>query len=140
MERSIELRNYMIKHPLTVSPDTTIFEAARKIIEYRISGICVVDENNNLVGMLSELDCLRAIVEKVYKQGESDAGVVSDVMAKQVDVNHPHDQIINVASSMLQNKRRRRPVVIDGKLVGLVTCRQILAAIKDFASPETHPH
>ena len=135
MERSIELRNYMVKHPVSISPDASIFQAARKIIEFKISGVCVVDENNNLVGMLSELDCLRAIVDRVYTRGEATAGIVSDVMTHHVEVNHPHDQITNVATSMLEHKHRRRPVVIDGKLVGLVSCRQILKAIKDFATP-----
>ena len=133
--RSIELRNYMVKHPVTVSPESTIFEASHKILEYKISGVCVVDKDNNLVGVLSELDCLRAIVAKVYEQGEADAGTVADVMTHNVEVNHPHDQITDLASSMLDHKHRRRPIVVNGKLVGLVTCRQILKAIKDFASP-----
>lgn len=133
--RSIELRNYMVKHPVTVTPETTVFEASHKILEYKISGLCVVDEDNNLVGMLSELDCLRAIVSKVYQQGCADAGTVADVMTHNVEVNHPHDQITDVANSMLDHKHRRRPIVINDKLVGQVTCRQILKAVKDFAAP-----
>lgn len=135
MARSIELRNYMIKHPVTVTPDMTIFEASHKILEHKLSGVCVVDADNNLLGVLSELDCLRAIVDKVYKEGAEDAGVVADVMTHNVEVNHPHDNITNIASSMLDHKHRRRPVVIDGKLVGQVSCRQILKAIKEFAVP-----
>ena len=135
MPRSIELRNYMVKHPVTVTPDMSIFAASHKILEYKLSGVCVVDDDNNLLGMLSELDCLRAIVDKVYTNGEADAGIVADVMTHNVEVNHPHDQITNVATSMLDHKHRRRPVVIDGKLVGQVTCRQILKAIKEFAVP-----
>jgi CBS domain-containing protein len=135
MPRSIELRNYMVRHPVTVTPEMSIFEASHKILEYKLSGVCVVDHDNNLLGVLSELDCLKAIVEKVYKNGEEDAGIVADVMTHNVEVNHPHDQITNVATSMLDHKHRRRPVVIDGKLVGQVTCRQILKAIKEFAVP-----
>jgi len=135
MQRSIELENYMVKRPVSISPDASIFEAARKILEFKVSGVCVVDENNKLVGMLSELDCLRAVVDKVYMRGDAGAGMVSDVMTRNVEVNHPHDQITNVATSMLKHKHRRRPVVVDGKLVGLVSCRQILKAIKDFATP-----
>jgi len=133
--RSVEIRSYMVPHPETVSPDTTIMDAARKIIEERISGVCVVDKDNNLVGMLSELDCLRAIVTKVYENGEASAGTVAEAMTPNVEANDAHEQIINVASSMLDHKHRRRPVVDDGKLVGQVTCRQILKAIKDFAAP-----
>ena len=135
MQRSIELANYMVKNPVSISPEATIYEAAHKILKSRVSGVCVVDDNDNLVGMLSELDCLKAIVDKVYTRGEADAGIVSDVMTHDVEVNHPHDQITNVATSMLEHKHRRRPVVVDGKLVGMVSCRQILKAIKDFAIP-----
>jgi len=78
---------------------------------------------------------LRAIVESYKKEGNSEAGLVADAMTPQVEVNHPHDDIIGVASSMLDHKHRRRPVSIDGKLVGQITCRQILKAIKDFAAP-----
>ncbi|MFT5101924.1 MAG: CBS domain-containing protein, partial [Planctomycetaceae bacterium] len=42
--------------------------------------------------------------------------------------------IITVAASMLDHKHRRRPVVENGKLVGQLTCRLILGAIKDFNS------
>ena len=135
MARSVELRNYMVIHPVTVTADMSIFEASHKILEYKLSGVCVVDDDNNLLGVLSELDCLRAIVDKVYENGETDAGKVADVMTHNVEVNHPHDQITDVAISMLDHKHRRRPVVINGKLVGQVTCRQILKAIKDFAVP-----
>ncbi len=137
--RSIELRNYMVKHPVTVTPEMSIFDASHKILEYKISGVCVVDADNNLLGVLSELDCLRAIVDKVYQKGGEDAGTVGDVMTHNVEVNHPHDQITNVAASMLDHKHRRRPIVIDGKLVGQVTCRQLLKAIKDFAAPTDAP-
>ena len=65
-QRPIELRNYMIKHPVTVTPDMSIFEASHKILEYKISGVCVVDEDNNLVGVLSELDCLRAKIGRAH--------------------------------------------------------------------------
>jgi len=135
MPRSIELRNYMVRHPVTVSPGMTIFEASHKILQYKLSGVCVVDADNNLLGVLSELDCLRAIVDRVYKDGEEDAGTVAEVMTHNVEVNHPHDNITNVAASMLDHKHRRRPIVIDGKLVGQVSCRQILKAIKEFAVP-----
>jgi len=53
-------------------------------------------------------------------------------MTLDVEVNHPTDDIVTVAASMLDHKHRRRPIVVDGKLVGQLTCRQILGAIKDF--------
>lgn len=132
MKKSVEVRNYMLQKPVTIGPEKTIYEASSRILDNKISGLAVIDESGRLVGMLSELDCLRAIVNGVYNDGDPGASLVSDFMTKQVEVNHPHDDIINVASAMLNHKHRRRPIVAEGKLVGQLTCRQILAAIKDF--------
>ena len=135
MNKSVEVRQYMVQKPVTVKPDMTIFEASSRILENMVSGLAVVDDDGNLVGMLSELDCLRAVVSGMYNEGDPGSAHVSDFMTKQVEVNHPHDLIVDVASSMLSHKHRRRPIVVDGKLVGQLTCRQILAAIKDFGEP-----
>ncbi len=86
----------------------------------------VVDEENNLVGMISELDCLRVVLGALYNDQEYAVATVGEIMATDIKVHHPHDDIVDVAASMLKHSHRRRPVVLDGKLVGMVTCRQIL--------------
>lgn len=132
--KSVEVRDYMLQKPVTIKADKTIYEAAALIIENMVSGVCVVDDVGNLVGMLSELDCLRAIVNGVYNDGDPGASMVADFMTREIEVNHPHDDIIDVANSMLDHKHRRRPIVVDGKLVGQLSSRQILKAIKEFGS------
>lgn len=132
MLRSVEVRQYMMDNPVTVKPEMNIAEAAQVILVNKVSGAAVVDDDNKLVGMLSELDCLRSIVTSVYTDGDAGSAQVRDVMTKEVEVNHPHDDIVNVAASMLDHKHRRRPIVVDGKLVGQITCRQILKAVKQF--------
>ena len=136
MSRSISLDSYMVKRPVKVKPSATILEAVEIILEHSVSGLCVVDDDDKLVGMLSELDCLRAIVERIYVNQQSTAGYVYEVMTKDVEVNKTSDDIISVATSMLNHKHRRRPVVENNELVGQVTCRQILGAINEFTIPE----
>jgi CBS domain-containing protein len=123
----------MVKRPIKVKASATIIEAVDVILENRVSGVCVVDDNDNLVGMLSELDCLRAIIERVYQNQQPSAGYVYEVMTKDVVVNKPGDDIVSVANSMLDDGHRRRPIMDSGKLVGQVTCRQLLSAIKSFS-------
>jgi CBS domain-containing protein len=135
MPRHVSLKHYMLNKPITIQSDATIFEAAHQILRHKVSGVCVVDKKNNLLGMLSEMDCLRAIVNRMYIGGEDHAGTVAEVMTTEVMCNAPGDDIVSVANSMLTERHRRRPVVEEGKLVGQVTCRQILKAIKDFAAP-----
>ncbi|MFT4852616.1 MAG: CBS domain-containing protein [Bacteroidia bacterium] len=131
--KSVEVREYMERKPVTVTAEMNIYDASQIILEHKISGVAVVDADNNLVGILSELDCMRALVTSVYNGSDPGGALVKDVMTANVEVNKPDDDIISVASSMLDHKHRRRPVVVDGKLVGQLTCRQILGAIKDFS-------
>ena len=132
MPKSVEVSQYMQHKPITVMADMNIYDASRKILENKVSGVVVIDANNNLVGMLSELDCLRALVTSAYNGADPGGALVKDIMTLDVEVNHPTDDIVTVAASMLDHKHRRRPIVVDGKLVGQLTCRQILGAIKDF--------
>ena len=130
MLRSIELKDYMLTRPVTVRPDADIGEALRLIIDNKISGLCVTDTEGRLVGILSELDCLQAILNASYNR--SAFGKVSDYMAADnLVVANPHEDIADVAQDMLRKNKRRRPVVEDGKLVGQITCRQLLKAVSD---------
>ncbi len=133
MLRSVELKDYMLTHPVTVNVDSDMGEAIRLIIDNRISGLCVIDDHNHLVGILSELDCLRAMLSASYNEGG--IGMVREYMASDnLVVANPHEDITNVAQDMLRKNKRRRPVVEDGKLVGQITCRQLLSAVKNFSS------
>ena len=133
MLRSVELKDYMLTHPVSVNVDSDMGEAIRLIIDNKISGLCVIDDHTHLVGILSELDCLRAMLSATYNEGG--IGMVREYMASDnLVVANPHEDITNVAQDMLRKNKRRRPVVEDGKLVGQITCRQLLSAVKNFTS------
>ena len=131
MLRSVEMKDFIQSDPVKVKAEEDIFEAIRLLSAYRVSGACVVDDGGYLVGVLSELDCLRAILSSVYN--ESPVGKVGEFMTKEVISVKVTDNIVDVASDMLKHKHRRRPVVQDdGLLIGQVTCRQLLAAVTKF--------
>jgi CBS domain-containing protein len=133
MLRSVELKDHMLKHPVSVNVDSDMGEAIRLIIDNKISGLCVVDSDHRLVGILSELDCLRAMLSASYNEGG--IGMVREYMADEnLVVANPHEDITDVAQDMLRKNKRRRPVVEDGKLVGQITCRQLLSAVKNFTN------
>lgn len=133
MLQSVNLRDYMLPNPVKVRADDNVLDAMQVIIDNKISGVCVVDNDGNLVGILSELDCLRAVLGAVYNN--SGIGMVSDHMATDnLVVAHPNEDIVDVAQDMLLKNKRRRPVVENGKLIGQITCRQLLSAVKKFRS------
>ena len=131
MLQSVNVRDYMLPNPVKVHPEDNIMDAMKVITDHRISGVCVVDDDANLIGILSEMDCLQAILGAVYNN--SNTGVVREYMAKDnLVVAHPNEDIVDVAQDMLQKNKRRRPVVENGKLIGQITCRQLLIAVVKF--------
>jgi len=135
MLRSVEMKDFIQKDPVKVKADDDVYEAIRLLSAYRVSGVCVVDDGGYLVGILSELDCLKAILSSVYNK--SPVGKVGEFMTKEVITVKATDNIVDVASDMLKFKHRRRPVISDdGLLIGQVTCRQILNAVKDFGGSD----
>ena len=133
MLQSVNLRDYMLANPVRVRAEDNVLDAMQVIIDNKISGVCVVDLEENLVGILSELDCLRAALNAIYTN--TGVGLVRDHMAaSNLVVAHPDEDIVDVAQDMLQKNKRRRPVVEDGKLIGQITCRQLLTAVKQFSN------
>ncbi|WP_439105860.1 CBS domain-containing protein [Congregibacter sp.] len=131
MLKSVNLRDYMVVHPVTVKPDISVYDAMVIISDNKISGLCVIEDGDRLVGVLSEMDCLRAVLSAVYNK--DGFGPVRDYMTSEnLIVAHPGEDIVDVAQDMLRQNKRRRPVVEDGRLIGQITIRQLLKAVREF--------
>ena len=136
-KRGVKVSDHMVRRPVLVTPETELFAAIQKSLVHKISGVTVVGDQRKAVGMLSELDCLRAILSGSYYQEEVGTILVGDHMTQGVESVGPGEQIVDVALSMLDHKHRRRPVVDErGNLLGQLTCRQLLKGVKDFDLPE----
>jgi CBS domain-containing protein len=137
MKNSVDVNDYMVKRPVLVTPDTELFEAIHQILRYKISGVTVVDDKKHAVGMLSELDCLRAILTRTYYGEEVGTVLVKNHMSPTIECVKSHADVIDVAQSMIEHKHRRRPVVNDQNVVvGQLTRRNILQCINDFDVPK----
>lgn len=132
--RSLKISDHLITNPVKIASTATIGEAARTIIDNKVSGVIVVNENDEVEGMLSELDCLKSLLTEIYNEGQVGKELVTAEMSTPVTYNKPEEDIISVAQSMLDQKQRRRPIIENGKLIGQITCRQLLSAIMAFGS------
>jgi CBS domain-containing protein len=65
----LEVEKIMTPHPITISPEATIVEAADLMLEHKISGLPVVDKQGALVGIITESDIFRLIVQKWRQEG-----------------------------------------------------------------------
>lgn len=140
MLKSVKVRDYMNKGVVTFRPETDLFDAIRTLLKSPYSGAPVIDEDHRLIGMLSEVDCLKAIISGSYYDYESLGGKVSEYMTRQVDTVSPDADILAVAERFISDRRRRLPVVEEGRLVGQISRKDVLRAIGDFTSPEQIHH
>jgi CBS domain-containing protein len=126
--------NYMVSvgDLITFRPDQSIHDAIDLIISKRISGAPVLDDNGKLVGMLSEKDCLKIIVDQAYHNLPIESKTVADYMTNNVKTVSPDSDVVSAANQFLHSAIRRMPVVDNGVLKGQISRRDILRAAKNF--------
>jgi CBS domain-containing protein len=123
----------MRKNPLTISENANIVQAVELIVEYKLTGLTVTDDAGCVVGILSEIECLQAILTTIYNDGDAEQALVKDVMQTDVVSCGPSDGIVEIAQDMLSTRQRRRPVLVDGRLVGQVSSSNILWALMEYS-------
>lgn len=133
MLRSVKVADYMTTQLVTFKPETDLFKAISVFSESNISGAPVVNNRGELVGMLSEVDCLKAILQHTYHEEEK-GGCVGDFMTAKVETVSSSADIISLSEQFIASNRRRFPVLHDGKLVGQISRKDALRAVGDFVS------
>lgn len=130
------IEKYMVplSNMITFKPDQSIHVAIATILEKRISGAPVLDENRHLVGNLSEKDCLRIIVDQSIHNLPVEDKKVSDYMSTKVFTFSPATNVVDAAIEFLNSPIRRYAVVQNGALIGEISRREILRAAQNIKS------
>lgn len=125
---------YMVRASdlITFKPDQSIEEVIDIIIAKGISGAPVLDNAKKLVGIISEKDCLRIIVDQAYYNLPSSSRKVSDYMTAKVKTIESGCDTVAAANEFLNSPVRRLPVVENGVLIGQISRRDILRASKNL--------
>jgi len=120
--------------PITLKPETPLAEAMAVLLSKRISGAPVIDDDGLLIGMLSELDCLRVLSSDAFHADEHEGlGLVEQYMTEMAVTISPDTDLYGIAHYFLTKGVRRLPVVQDGKLLGQVTRRDVLRLIDQMS-------
>jgi CBS domain-containing protein len=115
-------------HPLFhVSPAATVREVARTMSEHKIGAIAVLDAGK-LVGIFSERDVLTRIVAEGRNPEDT---CVDSVMTKDIIVAAPADDINEALQKMHDCNCRHLPIVESGRLVGMISIRDLLQVDDD---------
>jgi predicted transcriptional regulator len=125
---AIRVSDYMTRDLITFRPEQTVEEVMQSLIKNRISGAPVVNEKNELIGMISEGDCIKQITESRYFNMPMGDNHVENHMVKNVETIDGRISIFDAGKKFLESKRRRFPIVEHGKLVGQISQMDVLKA------------
>ncbi len=114
-----------------LSPSTPIREAVAVLARSQAPAAPVIDDRDGLVGILTEKDCFRPMLNASYYQQWS--GSAGDYMSREV-VTLPSDlDFVSAAEEFLARSHRVYPVIRDGEVVGMLNRSELLAAILDIS-------
>ena len=124
--------DYMARDLITFKPSDDIHKAITVLVDKRISGAPVVDDDNRLVGVLSKKDCLKVVYSAGYHQDWG--GQVEKYMSPDVTTLESGTDIITAADHFMHSSFRRFPVLVNGRMIGLICRHDILRALEDLWS------
>ncbi len=126
----LTVRDLMTERPRTVGPDAPLRSAVLDMLRAGVGGLPVVDEDNRVLGMLSERELLRDLLSHYLPRAGGGAAslppaaarrTVRDLMTRQVLCVAPDQPLAEVASLLLNKDVDRVPVVKEDRLVGFLT-------------------
>jgi CBS domain-containing protein len=121
----LKARDIMIKNVVSVKKDTPIFEAAKLLVEHNISGLPVVEDDMTLAGILSEKD----VVDLFYESKNAEKKTVNDYMTEPAVHFDENSDLANICDFLQKNIFRRVPVTSNGKLIGIISVKDVLNAV-----------
>ncbi|MEF3130981.1 CBS domain-containing protein [Rhizobium sp. 268] len=143
----LKVRSIMTSNPTTIGPNAKVWEAANVMLDNRISGLPVVDQSGDLLGIISESDFLRrneihadaphglwrdffssrgGLAEDYAKSFGNDVG---EVMSSPAVTVQPDASVETAAELMAEKNIKRLPVVEGSEIIGIVTRFDVMAAL-----------
>ena len=119
----MKVKECVLIEPFTCKENESIIEVAKKLREINIRHIFVVDDNFQPLGIISMTDMNNRIIAKGLDPNTVKA---SDIMSKPIDVINVEDDITTTAKEMMNKGRVMNAVVMDDKMVGIITINQLV--------------
>jgi len=132
VEQAIQVKDFMTRKLITFSPEDSMHDVIETLVAKGISGAPVVDNDGKLIGVISEGDCLKQVVRGKYLNTPEIIGSVKEYMTPDPTCVGPNENIMEVAKKFLEMRLRRFPVLDQGKLVGQISQRDVMAAIQNL--------
>lgn len=129
MLAKITIADYMTKHVFTLKRETSVLEAIKSLLAHKVTCAPVVDEQGHLLGMFSEKDSMKVVLNCAYNQGMS--GKVGEFMTTDTITVDAESSIVDLAERFKDSSVRSFPVFSDEKMVGIVSRTDVLRALTE---------
>jgi CBS domain-containing protein len=134
MLQTMTAKDCMNRNVYSLRPDDDVLTAVRLLVEKKISGAPVIDNIGNLVGLITEKDCMAIALSAGY---HSEAGgKVSDFMSTQVVTVDTETPAMEIAEHFANRNFRRLPVLELGRVVGIISRRDVLWLLEQRWQPD----
>ena len=125
--------DFMTRKLITFSPETEIKDVIASLLKNRITGAPVLNSKKEVVGLIDDKDCLNVLTAGAYYNHPVGKEIVANYMSNVMKTITIHENILDVSNIFLQTPYKRLMVLDDdGKLVGQISRRDILRAIKEL--------
>jgi len=122
----LKAKEIMTKDVISTTKETPIYEAMELLVNKEITGMPVVDDEMNLVGVITEKDCLRMF----YADEDGKNKTVRDFMTHPAVCYNENDSLKTICDFMMINYFRRIPVTTKkGKVVGILSRPDVIKYI-----------
>ena len=128
VSENITVGDFMTENMYKFYEGQNVIEVMETLLRHQISGGPVVNEQNELIGIISEGDCIKQISESRYYNQPMENMTVENYMITEVETVSPDMHLFDVANKFLSLKKRRFPVCKHGKLIGLISQKDVLKA------------
>lgn len=134
----ILVQDYMTENLITFRKDQYVVEVMEVLVNNKISGAPVVNERNELEGVISDRDCMKQISESRYYNMPIGDMKIEKYMETNVTTIDKNMNIFDCASLFYKHDCRRFPIIEDGKLIGQISRKDILCAALKLRSQNWH--
>ncbi|ACV24402.1 CBS domain-containing protein [Methanocaldococcus fervens] len=110
------VREIMEENVITLKENADIDEAIETFLTKNVGGVPIVNDDNQLISLITERDTIRALLNKI-----DESETIDDYITRDVIVATPGERLKDVARTMVRNGFRRLPVVSEERLVGIIT-------------------
>ena len=130
MAKMYTVSDFMDRQFTSLRPDSPLHSAIDILLDKGLIGAMVVDASGKLVGILSEKDCLKVLLQDAFHAAPD--ATVAHYMHEPEQTIPSNTGVVEAAQLFLSHTFRRMPVVDDGRLVGQITRRDILRGMRDI--------